>query len=94
MITLIRDVGRSGGGGRASNYVGRTIFPLSLKYLGLTDMGGGTLLKMKKKVFDRTSDIVLGSHYSLPNISFISILNMHHILNVQSEISKETMQLK
>ena len=73
--------------------MGRTIFPLWLKYLGLTDMGGGTLLEMKKKVFDRTSDIVLGS-YSLPNISFISILNMHHILNVQSEISKETMQLK
>ena len=35
--------------GRASSYVGRTIFPLWLKYLGLTDMGGGTLLKMKKK---------------------------------------------
>ena len=50
---MIRDVGRSEnlgeGGGQVVTYVGRTIFPHWLKYLGLTDMGGGTLLKMKKK---------------------------------------------
>ena len=44
-----RKVWKSGGGGRASSYVGRAIFPLWLKYLGLTDMGGKTLVKMKKK---------------------------------------------
>ena len=37
--------------------------------------------------------VVLGS-YSLPSISFISILNMHHILNVQSEISKRDNAIK